>query len=293
MSLESLIADLSGMVDPAAMATTALEIILIILAFHVAIRIGCGAIDRAVEMTQARWDENENMNRIVTLKGLVRSAFRYTMDFVALLTILPKMGIETTQFLAGAGVAGLAVGFGAQNLVRDVISGFFLLLEDQFAVGDYVEMGGLAGMVDDMGLRITRVRDFGGQLHYLPNGSIDRVTNHSRGPMRVLVDVDIAYEEDVDNAISVLEDLCEEMVEVMEVLEEGPRVLGLASLNDSSMTLRVWGRAKNMEQWGAEREIRRWIKRGFDRAGIEIPYPRRVVVPAALTKIIDSEEGGQ
>ena len=290
MTVEHLFSELMALFDPALVTRTALEIIFILIAFHIAIRIGCEMLDRTVEITEARIKDGDNVNRLITLKGLVKSTFRYTMDFVAALTILPKLGIETTQFLAGAGVAGLAVGFGAQNLVRDVISGFFLLLEDQFAVGDYVEIDNTHGLIDEMGLRVTKLRDFGGQLHYLPNGSIEVVTNYSRGPMRILVDVDIAYEEDVDRAIATLEDLCEEMADSMEVLEDGPRVLGLSSLNDSSMTLRVWGRAKNMEQWGAEREIRRQIKRRFDRESIEIPYPRRVLVPAALTKITEEDE---
>ncbi len=289
MTVENFLAEVIALFDPAMVARTALEILLILIAFHFIIRFGCGMLDRAVGMTEARMQEGANVNRLITLKGLVKSAFRYTMYFVAALTVLPKMGIETTQFLAGAGVAGLAVGFGAQNLVRDVISGFFFLLEDQFAVGEYVEIDNTHGMIDEMGLRVTKLRDFGGQLHYLPNGSIEVVTNYSRGPMRILVDVDIAYEEDVDRAIAVLEDLCEEMTDVMEILVDGPRVLGLSSLNESSMTLRVWGRAKNMEQWGAEREIRRQIKRRFVREGIEIPYPRRVLVPAARTKIVEED----
>ncbi len=289
MSLESVWQRVSESVDPGVLVATGIEILLILVAFHIAIRIGSAALDRVVRMTQSRLTTEEHVSRLVTLKGLIQSSFRYTMDFVALLTVLPKMQIETTQFLAGAGVVGLAVGFGAQSLVKDVISGFFLLLEDQFAVGDYVEMASISGMVDEMGLRVTKVRDFGGQLHYLPNGSIETVTNYSRGPMRVLVHVDIAYEEDADHAIAVLEDLCENMVDLMDVLEEGPQVLGLASLNDSSMTLTLRARAKNMEQWRVEREIRRRIKRRFDEEGIEIPYPRRVVVPAAMTKIVEEE----
>ena len=289
MTLDALRTQLQELFNPLAVGKTALEIIVIILIFHVIIRIGSRAIDRSVEITEAKIGEGETTTRLVTLKGLVQSAFRYGMDFIALLTILPKLGVETTQFIAGAGIAGLAVSFGAQNLVRDIISGFFLLLEDQFTVGDYVEVAGVAGVIEAIGLRVTKVRDFGGQLHFIPNGSILNVTNYSRGPMRMLVDVDIAYEEDVDRAISALEDLCEEMTGVMEVLQEGPRVLGISSLNESSVTLRVWGRAKNMEQWGAEREVRRQIKRRFDALGIEIPYPRRVVVPAAFTKIVEDD----
>ncbi|MFW5896677.1 MAG: mechanosensitive ion channel family protein [Bacillota bacterium] len=289
MSFESLWQQLVEYVNPTAVMATGIEIILILLAFHIAIRLGCAALDRVVHMTQSRLIAEEHCVRLVTLKGLLKSTFRYTMDFVALLTVLPKMRIETTQFLAGAGVVGLAVGFGAQSLVKDVISGFFLLLEDQLAVGDYVEISDISGVVEEMGLRVTKVRDYGGQLHFLPNGVIQTVTNHSRGPMRVLVHVDIAYEEDVDRAIAVLEDLCESMTDLMDVLEEGPQVLGLASLNDSSMTLTIRAQAKNMEQWRVEREIRRRIKRRFDEVGIEIPYPRRVVVPATLTKIVEEE----
>ena len=140
-----------------------------------------------------RLDENKRK----TLAGLLKSILRYVTYFTAAINILEIVGVKTASLLAAAGIGGLAVGFGAQNLVKDVISGFFIIFEDQYNVGDYVEAAGVAGVVDEVGLRTTRLRDFGGQFHIIPNGEIALVTNHSRGIKRALVKVKIAYEENL------------------------------------------------------------------------------------------------
>ncbi|WP_337960997.1 mechanosensitive ion channel family protein [Caloramator sp. mosi_1] len=134
---------------------------------------------------------------------------RYTMYFVAAIWIF-----DIKTVIAVTGVAGVAIGFGAQNLVKDIISGVFILFEDQFAVGDYVVIDGLSGFVETIGIRVTKLRDFSGDLHIIPNGTISKVTNKTRGNMRALVDVDIAYEEDIDHAISVIKEVCEEVKKI-------------------------------------------------------------------------------
>jgi moderate conductance mechanosensitive channel len=213
-----------------------------------------------------------------TLSALTKSIVRYLIVFILGLIILDIFGIQTAPILASAGILGLAIGFGAQNLVRDVITGFFLILEDQFSIGDYIEAAGVDGTVEEIGFRTTRIRDFGGQLHIIPNGSIDRVTNYVTGNMRVLVEVQVAYKEDIEKVLSVLGEMCAKATEDIEVITDGPRVLGVTDLADSGVKILLWAKTKPMEQWGVTREIRRRAKLALDEANIEIPFPHMVIV---------------
>lgn len=214
-----------------------------------------------------------------TLISILKSIFRYLVYFISIVTILKIFGIPTESIIATAGIGGLAIGFGAQHLVSDIISGFFILFEEQFSVGDYITTSGVSGIVEEIGLRVSKVRDFSGDLHIIPNGKIEMVTNHTRGNMRALVDVTVAYEEDIDEVIKILKQTCEEIkLALSDIIMEGPNVLGVAELGDSGVVIRVIAKTVPMEQWGVEREIRRKIKAAFDREGIEIPYPRRVII---------------
>lgn len=271
--------------DPVQVGITAGRIALIIIGFHLLIRIFTSILERTMLVRAKHLMQEGQQKRIQSLTDLLKSSARYILDFVAVMTILPLLGVETGQFLAGAGVVGIAVGFGAQTLVRDVITGFFLLFENQFSVDDYVEVAGVRGQVEKIGLRVAKIRSFDGELHFVPNGQIKQVTNYSRGPMRVLVDVGIAYEEDVDKAIQGLEALCEELAEEIDEIVEGPQVLGVQDLGDSSVVLRVLARTVPLEKWSVERILLYRIKRCLDEEGIEIPYPRCVVVPPTHTGI--------
>jgi len=257
-------------------STILLRILLIVAGLIFAGRLGRSLIDGLLkpERIPGTWDER----RVHTLRGLAWSLLRYSLYFVGGMMVLSELGIDTASLLAGVGIAGLAIGFGAQNLVRDVISGFFILFEDQFAVGDYVTVADVTGTVEEMGLRVTKVREWTGELHVIPNGEITKVTNFSRGGMGVLVEVDIAYEEDIDRAIEVLEKICKDAAaDHREIVVEEPYVLGVTSLGESGITVQVFGKVQPMKQWGFARELRKRIKEGFDREGIEIPYPRRVI----------------
>ncbi|MDA8234383.1 MAG: mechanosensitive ion channel family protein [Clostridia bacterium] len=218
--------------------------------------------------------------RAVTLNSLAKSTLRYGLYFfvgIAFLeTLFPK---ATGPVLASAGVVGLAVGFGAQNLVRDVITGFFIILENQFAVGEYITTAGLSGVVEEMGLRVTKLRDFGGELHIIPNGQIQQVTNFNRGSMRALVDIGVAYEEDLDRVVEALNQVVGKVkADLSEIIHEGPEVLGVVNFGPSEVVIRIIAKAKPMEQWRVERELRKQIKEIFAREDIEIPYPRRVML---------------
>lgn len=259
------------------------KIILIIGAAAVAIRLTSMVVDKFFD-NRTKFKLLGEEKRFNTLKGMIKSVLRYIIYFVAFTPILELLGVNISSLIAAAGIGGLAIGFGAQNLVRDVITGFFILLEDQFHVGDYIETGGKSGIVEEMALRITKIRDFNGDLHIIPNGSIDKVTNRSRGNMRASVDVGIAYKEDIDHAIGVLTALCEEIAQEHDKIVEGPTVLGVTKFGESEVTLTVIARTVPMEQWAVERMLRKRIKERFDEKGIEIPFPKRVIIQGTETK---------
>jgi small conductance mechanosensitive channel len=212
-----------------------------------------------------------------TLHPLFRQVWRYLVLFITLLIIMGQLGVQLAPILATAGIAGIAIGFGAQRLVRDLITGFLVLIEDQYSVGDYITVGDYIGVVEEVGLRVTKLRDFNGDLHIIPNGNIENVTNHARGEIRATVDVSIAYEADIDRAIAVLEELSAELAEQYSEILEGPTVLGVTELGPSGIMIRIIARTEPLQHWRIEREIRRAIKKRFDREKIEIPYPRRVL----------------
>ncbi len=207
-----------------------------------------------------------------TLSSLLRSVVRYVVYAFAIIAVLRQIGIDTTGLLAGAGLAGLAIGFGAQNLVRDIINGFFILFEDHFAVGDYVSIGDVSGIVESLGLRVTRVRGFGGELHIIPNGQVEKIVNHMGSSMRVLFGVIVGYGADIDHVIRVLNQDFENAKREIPDIVEGPTVLGVNELGDSGVELRILARAKPMQQWNVERTLKKRVKDVFDREGIVIPY---------------------
>ncbi|AKL93548.1 mechanosensitive ion channel [Clostridium aceticum] len=216
--------------------------------------------------------------RMETLKGLIKSMVKYIIYFIAFTSIIKSFGVEVGALIATAGIGGLAFGFGAQNLVRDIITGFFILFEDQFSVGDYVDVDGIGGIIEEMALRVTKIRDFNGDLHIVPNGEIKKVTNKSTGKMRAWVNMSIAYEEDIDHAIKILNEASETLKNENSNIIEGPTVLGVTDLGDSEVVISVIAKTVPMEQWATERLMRKTFKQAFDKHGIEIPYPRRVVI---------------
>lgn len=218
-----------------------------------------------------------NGRRAQTLESLMKNMITYLVFFMAGVMVLQIFNVNTSAILASAGILGLAVGFGAQHLVKDIISGFFILFEDQFAVGDYVEAGGVTGVVEEIGLRTCKIRKWTGQLHIIPNGEITKVTNYNRGHMMAVATVGIAYEEDIDRAMEVLRRECEVAQREITSIMEMPVVQGVVALGDFSVSIRTVARTVPGDQWSVERELLRRFKNALDREGIEIPYPRRVV----------------
>lgn len=214
--------------------------------------------------------------RADTLSTILKSFFRYTIYFIGIISIA-SFFVDKTSLMAVAGVGSLAIGFGAQSLVKDIVTGFFIFLEDQFSVGDYITAGDFDGIVEMMGIRTTHIRAFNGDLHIIPNGEITCITNHSRGNMRAMIDVSIPYEEDIKRAINILNSLSERLAKENKSIVEGPYVLGVQELKDSSITIRIIAKTKNMEQWAVERLLRQAIKETFQKEGIKIPYPKKAV----------------
>ncbi|SDL30056.1 mechanosensitive ion channel family protein [Natronincola ferrireducens] len=254
-----------------------LNIILILVIAKISIKIIHSIVNKIFH-SQKTLKIKVDEARMETLKGLIKSVVKYIIYFIAFTSIIKSFGVEVGALIATAGIGGLAFGFGAQNLVRDVITGFFILFEDQFSVGDYVEVDGIGGIIEEMALRVTKIRDFNGDLHIIPNGEIKKVTNKSHGKMRALINISIAYEEDIDNAIKVLNEASEDLKRETPSILEGPTVLGVTDLGDSEVVISVMAKTVPMEQWAVERLMRKTFKQAFDKQGIEIPYPRRVVI---------------
>jgi moderate conductance mechanosensitive channel len=214
-----------------------------------------------------------------TIAQLLRSVGRVVVVAIALLLTF-NIFIDIGPILAGAGILGLAVSFGAQSLVKDVISGFFILFENQFAIGDVIEVAGKSGVVEKMTLRVVVLRDGEGAMHVVPNGEIKVVSNKTRGWSRAVVDVGIAYDEDIDRALAIVRDEASQLATDRlwsSQLDGAPEVLGVESLGDSSVVIRTLIRTQPGSQWGLAREFRRRIKNRFDRDGVEIPFPQRRV----------------
>lgn len=256
---------------------TTLRIAIIILLAAGIGKIGTRLVDNIIDPNRLAGSWNER--RVATLSGLVKSVIKYTIYFIGGVMVLDELGVPTTSILAGAGVLGIAVGFGAQNLVRDVLSGFFILFEDQFAVGDYVKVADAEGTVQDFGLRVTRIQIWTGEIHIIPNGLIDHVVNYSRSGMGVVLEIAVALEVDLDQAIDIINNVCHEVAEERsdQVVDE-PQVLGVTGLDSSGATIQIFGKVNPMQQWSFGRELRKRIKEAFDQEGIEIPYPHRVLI---------------
>jgi small-conductance mechanosensitive channel len=225
--------------------------------------------------------EEEVEQRVDTLASVFTGAGRGIVLLVALLTLLPLAGISIGPLLAGVGILGLAVGFGAQSLVKDVISGLFILLDNQYSKGDVVTVAGTSGLVEDVGLRRTVLRDLDGIVHYIPNGEISVASNFTQEYSRVNMNVGVSYSEDLDHVMQVINRVGEEMAadpEWGEFVLTPPKVMRVDAFGESSIEIKIVGDTKPIKQWDVMGELRRRLKKTFDEEGIEIPYPHRVVV---------------
>ncbi|MBA3927166.1 mechanosensitive ion channel family protein [Listeria sp. W9-0585] len=209
-------------------------------------------------------------SRAKTLEGLVLNVFGYIMFFTFAILILQNF-INVTAIIASAGVASLAIAFGAQGLVSDVVTGFFILLERQLDVGDSITLEQVNGNVETLGLRTTQVRDFDGTLHFIPNRQIMIVSNHSRGNMRILVDIRIAPTADAEQAMTIIKRVCEQEKAMNKNIVDGPTVLGVQEVSATNTVIRVMGKAVNGEQFEVQRNLLKDIREELVRNQIELP----------------------
>ncbi|MEG0857565.1 MAG: mechanosensitive ion channel family protein [Terrisporobacter sp.] len=254
-----------------------LKIIFILVAMWIGIKIGNSIINRFVDkQVKSKLSFSMDEQKAITIASVLKSALKYGVYFSGFSTIIFDNFKVSGEILA---VGGFAIGIGAQSLVKDLINGFFILFEDQYGVGDHVTIGIYEGIVEDIGIRTTILRDFTGDLHTITNGAVLEVTNHSRGDIRFIVDVEIAYEENIDNALKLITNVCNKFEEkYKEDLRGAINVLGVTALNASGISIRVIGRAKPLSQWEMERELRKDIKLALDDAGVEIPYPKTQII---------------
>jgi len=221
-------------------------------------------------------DAQERIKRATTLGRLIRNVVNTAIGAVATLMVLQQIGINIMPVLTGAGIAGLAVGFGAQTLVRDVISGFFMILENQVRVGDVANIDGTGGLVEAIRMRTIVLRDLSGTVHVIPNGSITRISNLTKDFSYYVLDMGVAYKEDTDRVVGGMRQVADKMrldpafaPNMLEPLE----VLGVNDFADSAVVIKVRLKTMPISQWAVGREYRRRLKKAFDAAGIEIPFP--------------------
>lgn len=248
-------------------------------------RIAVRRMQRRIEGEGPITEEQRNLQRAATLTQALSYTVQVSIWTIALLLVLGNVGVNLGPLLAGAGIAGVALGFGAQSVVRDFLSGFFILLENQYGVGDLVEVvaagGSVTGKVETISLRTTSIRAFDGTLQIVPNGNLQIVGNRFRGWARAIIDVGVAYREDIERVKEVLEELFGELreeEELKDVFLDGPRVLGIERLGEYDVVLRVVAETSPSARLKLERELRTRIKRRFDERGIESPSPRQVVI---------------
>jgi small-conductance mechanosensitive channel len=281
------------------------RIVIIIVAAYILLRIVNKIINRLEATLAARNGEMmsalEKERRIKTITSLLKHIVFIFVFAVAGIMVLKEFGMDIGPIIAGAGIVGLAISFGSQNLVRDIISGFFMILEDQIRVGDVAQINGTAGTVEEINLRTSVIRDLEGTVHVFPNGIISQLANKSKGWSRYVIDVGVAYHENVDYVIETLKKIGEEMEKdehfgnlILEPLD----ILGVDNFGDSAVVIKCMIKTQPLKQWEVGRELRRRIKNRFDELGIEIPFPHMSIYfgeasKPFLIKDENNEENGK
>lgn len=253
-----------------------IKITLIVIISGIIVKIAKNMISK-VFLIRAKSRLRTSERRDETMRRLLQNVASYIIYFIAILMVLETVNVNVRGLIAGAGIVGLAVGFGAQSLVKDVITGFFIIFEDQFAVGDYVRIGQIEGTVEEIGLRTTKIKNVTGELNIIPNGNILEVTNFSIHNSVAVVDIGISYEGDIEKAERVITNLLEGMPSRYEDLVRAPELLGIQSFGASEVVLRITAETEPMRHFYIARQLRKELKETLDANGIEIPYPHMVM----------------
>ena len=264
------------------LSRTLLRIGLILVIAWVMLALSRRVIPMLRKQLQKHTQDPEQHKRLETLGRVLRYIAAVVITLVAVMLVLSELGISIAPILASAGIVGLAIGFGAQSRVKDYFTGFFLLLENQVHQGDVVEVAGLGGLVEEVTLRYVRLRDYEGSVHFIPNGSITTVTNRSRGYAYALVDIGVAYRENIEAVFDVIRRVA---TDIRADATLGPLILddldlaGVDAWADSAVTIRFRIKVHPLQQWTVKRAFLLRLKNEFDRLGIEIPFPHLTLYP--------------
>jgi len=261
-----------------AMAWVALKIVIYFIAGRLVVRFAGRAITHMMieRKAEGRGPVKIDPRRTQTIGRLVNNVISYTVNFIVMMLVLSEIGVDLAPLLAGAGVMGLAIGFGAQSLVKDVITGFFIIFEDQFAVGDVIKTGSFQGTVQEIGLRVTRIKSWTGEVHIIPNGAILEVTNFSTNNSVGVVDVSVAYDSDIEKVTDIIRRTALEVYEGNENMIKEPEVLGVQTIGAAEIVLRVTFECKPLQHHAVGRQMNAAIKKALAEEGIEAPFPRLV-----------------
>ncbi|MFB4213710.1 mechanosensitive ion channel family protein [Shouchella sp. JSM 1781072] len=256
--------------------STLVKVIVILILARIVLGVLKRVISRVLQKRDGKY-VNVSEQRSKTLTSLLHSVVANVVYFIAILLVLDELGFNLASVLVGAGVLGLAIGFGAQNVVRDVITGFFILYEDQFSVGDYITTGQYTGTVIDFGLRVTKIQDWTGEVNIIPNGHIEDLKNYSKENSYAVVDMRVSYGHDLEKLQQLIMDASLVVYEKDENMIEKPDMMGVTDISESGAVIRVIALCKPVMQWGVEREIRRAILDSFNEKGIDVPYQQVTV----------------
>lgn len=259
--------------------TTGIKIVFVAVFTLIMIKVIKVVSNRLSSALKKKADE-EAEKRAKTLTSVIQNFLIILVLIVSAITIIGHLGIHIAPLLATAGIAGIAIGFAGQSLIKDIINGFFLLLWDQIRVDDYVQIAEKRGLVEMINLKMTVLRDFNGNVHYIPNGTIDIVTNMTKDYSRYLFEIGVAYREDVDEVIEVIKEIdsgLREDADFMEDILEPIEIFGLDKFADSALIIKARTTTKPSKQWRVAREFNRRLKKKFDEMGIEIPFPHRTL----------------
>jgi small conductance mechanosensitive channel len=251
-----------------------LQIFLFFILARILIRITISAVNRLIKLQTVKMDER----RRNTLLSLLDNMIRYTIYFIFAVEALSSLNIHVETLLAGAGIAGLALGFGAQSLIKDVLTGFFIIFEDQYGVGDLVKINQFTGTVISIGLRLTRIQAWTGEIEIIPNGQITQVTNYSKANSIAVVDVGVSYQTDLKRAMEVIQETMQQLKAENENIVGDVQILGVQSLGKSDVVIRVTAECKPTTHFAVQRQAYQRIKEAFDREKIDIPYTQQVIL---------------
>lgn len=246
------------------------------------VKLGLAHLERLIVLAGERGETVPGMaaKRAATLTGILRTVALALIWAIVIVEILNLVGVDIRPVLAGAGIVGLAVGFGAQNLIRDLISGFFIILEDQIRLGDVAIINGTGGLVESITFRTISLRDFSGVVHIFPNGTITTLSNMTKEWSAFVLDMGVAYKEDTDRVAEVMRRVGDELRNdpaFRDKFVEPIEIVGVDNFADSSVVVRIRIKTRPLEQWNVGREYRRRVKKAFDAQGIEIPFPHRTL----------------